>query len=165
MTIFDYVFLSALGLSAILGLWRGLVSEILGLAAWVLALIVANNYAGTTAPWLEGTIADPFKRMIAAFALILFAVLLLVSLVKFFLRHLLRLVGLGAADRFFGTVFGVIRGLVIALIVVWIGGLVGMSHEPWWEQALFVPPLEKAVDKIGLWLPDIDQIADSIHFK
>ncbi len=171
MTVFDYAFLSVLVLSATLGLWRGLVSEVLSLAAWVLALVMASHYANVTAIlFLEKTIADPRLRMAAAFALILFAVLLLVSLVRLFLRHLLRAVGLGATDRFLGALFGVVRGLAIALTVVWIGGLVGMSREPWWEQALFASPLERAVEVVGLWLPEFDlpdvgSIGDSSHFK
>jgi membrane protein required for colicin V production len=122
----------------------------------VLALIVASRYFDVAAPQFENTIADARWRVVAAFALILFAVLLLMSLAKLFLRRLLRAVGLGATDRFLGAVFGVVRGLAIALAVVWIGGLVGMSHELWWRQALFAPPLEKAVNVVGLWLPEID---------
>jgi len=165
MTVFDYAFLSVLGLSAALGLWRGAVSEILGLVGWILALFVASRYADTAMPQFENVIADPRWRMVAVFALILFAVLLLVSLVKLFLRRLLRAVGLGATDRFLGTVFGLLRGLLIALVVVWVGGLIGMSHEPWWKQALFVPPLENAVNKISSWLPEVDLAAENIRFK
>ncbi|MCL2875207.1 MAG: CvpA family protein [Betaproteobacteria bacterium] len=167
MTVFDYVFLAVLGLSAMLGLWRGAVSEILGLAGWVLALIVAGQYVDVAAPRFVNTIVDPRWRVVASFALVLFAVLLLMSLVKFFLRHLLYAVGLGATDRFLGAVFGVIRGLVIALAVVWIGGLIGMSREPWWKQALFAPPLENAMEKVRAWLPeiDIDLANKDIRFK
>jgi membrane protein required for colicin V production len=162
MTIFDYMFLSILGLSAILGLWRGLVSEILGLAAWVLALVVASSHADAAALRLEGTVADPRWRVVVAFLLILITILLLVSLVKIFLRRLLHTVGLGATDRFLGTLFGLLRGLLIALTAVWAGGLVGMSHEPWWERALFAPPLEKAVDRIERWLPEVDSVVGDI---
>jgi len=165
MTVFDYVFLAVLGLSAALGLWRGAVSEILTLAGWVLALILASRYVEVAAPQFGNVISDPLLRKVAAFALILFAVLLVVSLVKLFLRRLLRTVGLGSTDRLFGTIFGVVRGLVIALVVVWIGGLVGMSHELWWKQALFSQPLEKAVNQVSLWLPEINLAAEGIRFK
>ncbi|MDR2925587.1 MAG: CvpA family protein [Azoarcus sp.] len=165
MTVFDYAFLSILGLSAVLGLWRGLVSELLGLAAWVLALIVASRYADVAALQLENAIADPRWRMVAAFALILFAVLLVVSLLKLFLRRLLHTLGLGSTDRFLGAVFGVARGFLIAFAVVWVGGLVGMSREPWWEGSLFASPLEQAVDAVKSWLPDTGSVVDSIGFK
>ncbi|MCL1824957.1 MAG: CvpA family protein [Betaproteobacteria bacterium] len=162
MTVFDYAFLSILGLSATLGLWRGLTSEVLGLAGLVLALVTATHYADVAAHQFENMIDDPRARVAAAFALILFAVLLVVSLAKLFLRRLLCTVGLGATDRFFGAVFGIVRGLMIVLIVVWVGGLIGMSREPWWERALFAPLLEKAVSRIEPWLPDIDSAVDDI---
>jgi len=165
MTVFDYVFLAVLGLSAVLGLWRGAVSEILTLAGWILALILASRYADVAALQLGNTIPDPLWRMVAAFALILFAVLLVVSLAKLFLRRVLQAVGLGSTDRFFGTLFGVVRGLVIAMVVVWVGGVVGISQELWWKQALFAPPLEKAVNEAKIWLPEIDLAAEGIRFK
>ncbi|MDR2014210.1 MAG: CvpA family protein [Azoarcus sp.] len=165
MTVFDYVFLSVLALSATLGLWRGLVSEILGLLAWVLALVVAGRYVDVAALQFENMFGDSRLRVVAAFALIFFAVLLLASLVKFLLRKLLRAAGLGAIDRFFGAVFGAVRGFVIALVVVWIGGLVGMSRESWWEQALFAPPLENVVNVAKSWLPGVDSVIDSIHLS
>ena len=165
MTVFDYAFLSVLGLSTVLGLWRGLVSEILGLAALILALIVASHYVDIAAPRFENMIADSRVRMVVVFTMIFFSILLVVSLVKLFLRHLLRAVGLGATDRFFGAVFGAVRGAAIALVAVWVGGMVGMSRELWWEQALFAPPLEKAVNEVKVWLPGIDSIADTIRFE
>jgi len=167
MTVFDYAFLSILGLSAALGLMRGVVSEVLGLVGWILAWVVATRYADTAMAQFENVISDPRWRMVAVFALILFAVLLVVSLAKLFLRRLLRAVGLGATDRFFGMVFGVLRGLVIVLGVVWVGGLIGMSSEPWWQQAKFAPQLERAVNEVKLWLPEIDLglITEKIPFE
>lgn len=154
MTVFDYAFLSVLGLSAVFGLWRGLVGEILGLAAWVLALAAALRYIDVAVSNLASIVDNPRLRVVVAFLLILFAVLLLVSLVKVLLRRLLRAVGLGATDRLLGAVFGLVRGLVISFVLVWIGGVVGMSREPWWHQSLFAPQLEKAVNAIKPELPE-----------
>jgi membrane protein required for colicin V production len=165
MTVFDYVFLSVLGLSAILGLWRGLVSEVLGLVAWALALIAAGRYVDVAALQLENMFADSRLRVAAAFSLIFFAVLLLSFLIKLLFRKLLRAVGLGAADRFLGAVFGAVRGFVIALAVVWIGSLVGMSRETWWKQSLFAQPLENAVNVAKSWLPGVDSVMDEIHLN
>lgn len=163
MTVFDYVFLSILGLSTVLGLWRGVVSEILAVAAWILAVIAAWRYGDVAASLLEGTISDPGWRAGAAFALVVLVVLLLMSLARVMLRRLLRAVGLGATDRFLGAAFGLVRGLAIAFVIVLLGGLVGMSREAWWEQAMFAPPLEEAVVASKPYLPDA--VADRIHFR
>jgi membrane protein required for colicin V production len=163
MTVFDYVFLGILALSAAVGLWRGLVSEIIALLAWVLALGVGWLYSGQVATMLVGVIAEPVWRQVAAFALLFVGVLLIAAVLRFLLRELLRAAGLGPADRFFGTLFGLARGVAIAIVLVLFGGLVGIAAEPWWTNALFAPPLETAVIAAKPWLPDA--VAERIRFR
>ncbi|ENO90154.1 CvpA family protein [Thauera linaloolentis] len=163
MTAFDYVFLGILGLSAAVGMWRGLVSEVMAVLAWVVALLAAWRYNEQAAQVFTGLIAEPLWRQVAGGALVVVGVLILVALVRYLLRQLLRAAGLGAADRFFGALFGIARGMLVALVVVLIGGLAGLSREPWWTQALFSPPLETAVIAAKPWLPDV--VADKIRFR
>ncbi|MCF8177256.1 MAG: CvpA family protein, partial [Sulfuritalea sp.] len=49
MTAFDYAVLTVIAASVLLGLWRGVVSEILALAAWVVAFLVARAEASEVA--------------------------------------------------------------------------------------------------------------------
>lgn len=163
MTVFDYVFLAVLALSAAVGLWRGLVSEVMALVAWLAALILAWRYSAEAAALLSGFINDPAWRQIAGFALVVIVVLLLAAFLRFLLRELLKAAGLGATDRFFGALFGLARGLAIAFAVVLLGGLVGASREPWWANAMFSPPLETAVIAAKPWLPDA--VADRVRFR
>jgi len=163
MTVFDYVFLTVLALSAAVGMWRGLVSEVMALVAWVMALLAAWRYGSVAAGMLEGLIAEPGWRQVAGFVLVFVAVLLLAAFIRFLLRELLRAAGLGATDRFFGALFGLARGLCIAFVVVLLGGLVGVAREPWWANAMFSPPLETAVVAAKPWLPDA--VADRIRFR
>ncbi len=162
MTVFDYVFLTIVGISALVGMWRGLVSEVIALAAWFVALLAAWMYASSFSSMLGSVIADPGWRHVASFALIFVGVLLLAAVFRFLIRELLRAVGLGAVDRFFGTLFGVTRGVAIAFVLVLIGGLAGMAAEPWWQQALFAAPLETAVVAAKPWLPEV--VAEKIRF-
>jgi membrane protein required for colicin V production len=163
MTAFDYAFLAIVGLSAVIGLWRGLASEILALAAWGLAIAAAWRFSGDAERLLEGTVANPNWRIVAAFALVIIAVLLLMAVVRWLLRQLIRAAGLGASDRFFGALFGIARGLAIAFVAVLLGGLLpSVPREPWWERALFSRPMETAVIAAKPWLPDI--VADKISF-
>jgi membrane protein required for colicin V production len=163
VTVFDYTFLTIVGVSAVVGIARGLVSEILALVGWMLALLAAWHFADEIALLLKEVIADPGWRVVAAFALIVLVVLLLMSLLRFLLRELLKMVGLRATDRFFGALFGIARGLAIAFVLVLLGGLVGMAREPWWAEAMFAPPLETAVLETRPWLPEA--MASRIHFR
>lgn len=163
MTPFDYVFLGVLALSAAVGMWRGLVSEVIALVAWVVALAAAWLYAGHVAVMLVDVIAEPVWRQVAGFAMIFVGVLLIAAVLRFLLRELLRAAGLRPADRLFGTVFGLARGVAIAMVMVLFGSLIGVAHEPWWRDALFSPPLETAVIAAKPWLPDA--VADRVRFR
>ena len=69
----------------------------------------------------------------------------------------------GFGFAFFGALFGIARGLAVAFVVVLIGGLAGVSKEPWWRDALFSAPLESAVIAAKPWLPA--EVADKIRFR
>ena len=107
MTVFDYVFLAILGLSALVGLWRGLISEVMAVIAWVVALFAAWRYNEQAAEAFVGLIAEPLWRQLAGAALVVVGVLILAGLIRYLLRQLLQAAGLGATDRFFGALFGV----------------------------------------------------------
>src|SRR5690554_1419082 len=163
MTIFDYVLLALIGLSALVGLWRGLVSEVFALVAWVAAFGLAWMNASMAAEWLVDYIAEPAWRQIAGFGLIFLSVVLLAAVVRFLLRELLKAAGLGPADRMFGALFGVARGVAVAFVMVMAGGILGMGMEPWWEKSLLAPPLETAVIASKPWLPEV--VAEKIRFR
>ena len=48
----DWILLAVLGLSLLLGMWRGIVQEVLSLAGWVAAFYVSQMYAPMAAAWL-----------------------------------------------------------------------------------------------------------------
>lgn len=163
MTVFDYGFLALVGIMTLLGLWRGFVSEVLALVAWVLAFVLARSFAVEVGGLFGSIISDPFGRQVAGFVLIFAGVLLLTGLVRFLLRELLKVAGLGLSDRFLGGCFGLVKGVFIALVLVMLGGMAGVARAHWWEGALFAPPLETAVVVAKPWLPDA--IAKRIRFR
>jgi len=161
MTVFDYALLLLLVVTASLGFWRGLVSEVLSLVAWVLAIIVARLYAAQVATWLTA-VDHPVGRHALAFVLIVLAVLVLSGLLRWLLREILKAAGLGVADRILGASFGFVKGLAIAFLIVLAGGLLGVSQASWWRQATFSPMLETAVLAARPWLPET--VAKRVRF-
>ncbi|TAJ23185.1 MAG: CvpA family protein, partial [Rugosibacter sp.] len=98
MTLFDYVVIISIAISILLGAWRGVVSEVLALAAWVVAFFVARAEASQVAQWLVGQIAEPGMRLAAAYLMIFVGVLLLFSIARKVISMLLSAVGLGLLD-------------------------------------------------------------------
>ena len=153
MTAFDYAVLAIVAASILLGAWRGLVSEVLALAAWVAALLAGRALAPEMAPVFGEWLQEPALRYAAAFVAIVVAVLVTAALLRLALSKLLRAIGLGPLDRFLGAVFGVARGVLVVLLCVLIGGLTALPQQAWWRQAWLAPPLETAVLAAKPWLP------------
>ena len=163
MTVFDYALLIVLALSAAVGMWRGLVSEIMALVAWITAVFMAWRYASTAARLFTTLIEEEIWRDAAGFLLVFCAVLILAALLRWMLRELLKVAGLRPTDRFFGALFGLVRGFAIAFVAVLLGGLIGVAEEPWWANARFSRPLETAVIAAKPWLPEV--VAENIRYR
>jgi membrane protein required for colicin V production len=150
---FDYAVIGILVASSVLGLWRGVVGEILALAAWVAAFFAARHFAADVAAVFGGLVPDGALRYVAGFVTVFVCVLVVFAIGRLVARLLMKAVGLGWTDRMFGALFGVARGILLALLTVLLGGLTPLPKETWWREAWLAPPLETAVIAAKPWLP------------
>ena len=162
-TAFDWAVVTVVVLSSLLGMWRGLVSEVFALLAWIAAFFAARMWGGAAAEVLSVWLHDPGARHVAGFATVFVATLLLFAALGFLLSRFLRMIGMGLVDRFLGTLFGIARSLPIVLAGVLIGGMTDLPRQAWWREALLAPPLETAVVAAKPWLPP--QVAQRIRFR
>ncbi|MCX7167506.1 MAG: CvpA family protein [Rhodocyclales bacterium] len=153
MTAFDYAVLTVIAASVLLGFWRGVVSEIMALAAWVAAFLVARAEASAVARWLSGQIAEPGMRLAVAYVLVFVGVLLVFAIARMLISLMLKAVGLGLLDRSLGAAFGVLRGILVVLVAVLVAGMTPLPKAGWWRDAMLAPPLETAVIAAKPWLP------------
>ena len=163
MTGFDYVALTLLGLSALLGLWRGVSSEVLGLVAWVAAFFAARWWGGAVGEMLPRTLGEPAWRQLGGVIAVFVATLLLFGLARLLFSRLLRAVGLGLVDRVLGAVFGLVRGLLMVLALVLVLGMTAVPRQAWWQEAWLAPPLETAVLAAKPWMPPA--LAQRIRYR
>jgi membrane protein required for colicin V production len=131
----DWMLLAVLGLSLLLGLWRGIVQEVLSLAGWVAAFYVSQMYAPMAAAWLPMEGSSQMLRYAAGFVVVFIAVLVATVLVSFVVKKLVSAVGLGPLDRLLGSVFGLMRGVVILLAVTVLVGMTPMRETEGWREA------------------------------
>ena len=163
MTILDYGLIGIVVFSTAIGLMRGLVSEVIALAAWVLAFIAARQFGGDVAQLLTGLISDPGLLAVAGFALTFIAVLLLCGVLRWLMRSLIHATVLDIPDRVLGGLFGLARaGLILMLLVVG-AAYTPAPEQPWWKSAALTPPLETAAIALKPWLPE--SVAKKIRFK
>ena len=153
MTLFDHAVLTITGFSVLLGLMRGFTREVISLASWAVAFIVASVYGGDAAPLLARQIPDDSWRALAAVAAVFFAVLIVMSLVAMLMSKLVNSAGLGFEDRLLGSVFGLARGLLVVLVLVLLAGLTALPRQTVWKDAMLAAPLETLAGIVKLWLP------------
>ena len=163
MTAFDYVVIGIVGLSLLFGLWRGVVGEIIALIAWVLAIFAALEFGGQVGQMVFAGITDPAMRLLAGCVLIFVGVLVAMSLVRMAVRSMVKALGLSVSDRLLGMVFGLLRGVLVTMVLVGLGGMTAVPKQAWWRDAMLAPPLETAVLAVKPWLPD--DLAKRIRFS
>ena len=153
MTALDYAVIGVLVLSIAWGVWRGLVREVISLAGWVGAFLVANYLAEPLANALPGSIANPDLRVIVAFVAIFVVTLTLATLVALMVSKALKASGLAGLDRTLGGLFGVARALLIAIAFAIGAGLTSLPQNPIWKQSYSGPMLARTVVQLEPWLP------------
>jgi membrane protein required for colicin V production len=128
LTFVDYAVFLVLIVSAVFSTLRGMTREFLGLAGWVVSVLIANF----TKPVLEGPITDIIEaeRLSAALAWALpFAASVIIwFLLASLLSPGLTRAGLGSLDRWFGVIFGFIRGYFLVLLA-FVGAVIALEGE------------------------------------
>lgn len=153
MTGFDYIVLIVLGVSALLGLIRGLIKEVLSLFAFVVAVGAAVWWGGSIAAMLSSYIANDFLRAAAAYGGVFVVVLLLVGLLNVTLTGLIARTGLTPADHGLGAVFGLARGALIIFVLVGLAGYTELPQEKWWVEARLSGAVVSAMQQSRAFLP------------
>lgn len=153
MTIFDYLVLFVLVCSVLISLLRGLMREILSLASWVAAFLIANAYGEALATLLPDAIPGTTTRLIVAFVALFIGVRLLMALLAMAIDAVIRAAGLTLADRGLGGLFGLARGLILVLAAVLLCGLTSIPKQPFWRDALLSPMAESAARTAKPFLP------------
>ena len=141
-------------LSLVVGAWRGLVHELMSLAGWVAAFVLAQWLADDVARWLPvWREAAVQVRYALSFVLVFVASMLAAAVVSWLLGKVVSTAGLRPVDRSLGGIFGLARGLVVLLVLAVVVPLVGMRSEPWWRESHMTPVLELLLAGIKPVLP------------
>lgn len=151
MTVFDYAVLAIIGVSILLSVLRGVVKEVLALLSWVVAFWIASHFGPDVAAMLPKDVPNDTVRLLAAFAGLFFAALLLMSLVTIAAAELISTLGLAPLDKGLGAIFGFARGILVVCVLVMLAGMTSLPKQSAWQNAMFSAPLEALVMNIKGW--------------
>lgn len=125
-----------LSISVLLGLWRGLVYEVLSVLNWLAAFVIAQWLAPQAAAWLPLGQAGEAFRYAAGFVLVFVGALFAGGLLTWLTKKLVEAVGLRPVDRALGGMFGLVRGVVAVLALAVVVQLTALKDGGWWTESL-----------------------------
>ena len=140
----DLVLLGLIALSAILGMFRGLLTMVMGIASWVVAIWASRQFGEAVALRLAGEDALGLGDLAAGHGLAFLAGYAVVALAGRLLRGMVESIELTGLDRLAGLLLGIARGVLIAVVLVLIGSLSPLSRHPGWGASI-------AVQHLGPW--------------
>jgi membrane protein required for colicin V production len=113
----DIALIAVLAISVAVGLWRGLVFEVLSLLGWVAAFIAAQMVAPSVAAFVPIGVPGSALNHGVAFLLAFILALVVWALGASLIRLALHATPLQPVDRVLGGLFGLARGAVLLLAV------------------------------------------------
>lgn len=157
----DYIIIGVLALSVLIGLWRGLVSEVLALAIWIAAFWVAWTFGPVVAAHFDHIIELPSARIIVGYGICFVTVLILGALLRFVIHKLIETTGLSGTDRLLGMLFGFARGVLLVSLLVFLVGFTAFTRDPWWQQSVLLPQFQRVAAWLEQRVPP--SVAEHLH--
>jgi len=154
MNAVDGLLLFVLLLSAVVGMWRGLVYEVLSLMVWVAAFVLAQAYAGEVAHLLPLEGLSAALRIAVAFVLVFVACAFAGGFVAWLVKKMVAAVGLRPIDRVLGGVFGLLRGAVVLLAVAVVVGMTPLQSQQAWQTSAVAQVLGDSLQALRPLLPE-----------
>jgi membrane protein required for colicin V production len=153
MALVDWILLGILGLSFLLGLWRGLVYEVLSVFVWIAAFFLAQWFAPEVASRLPMAGSAQSLRYAAGFIVVFIGSAFVAGVFVQLIKRLVAAVGLRPVDRTLGAVFGLIRGAILLLALAVVMNMTALRSQSDWQASQGAGYLTNTLMKIKPLLP------------
>ncbi len=141
----DYAILAVIAVSTIIGLVRGFIREVLSLIVWVVAISCGLFFAKDVASLLEFIPGEQW-RILLGFSSIFLAIVLLGSLLVYWIAFAAKAVGFITIDWILGILFGMIRGGGMVILFIMVANLTKLVDMPVWKDSIFIPYGQQSID-------------------
>lgn len=134
----DWALLLILTVSVGLGVWRGLVVEVLSVLNWVVAFLAAKWAAEPLGNLLPLDSWSSQARTLTGFTVAFLASLVLGGLVVVLMRQFMTAVGLRPIDRVLGALFGALRAVLVMVALTVLIDHTPLAQHPQWGASVGV---------------------------
>ncbi|HNP65820.1 MAG TPA: CvpA family protein [Woeseiaceae bacterium] len=153
MAIIDIIIAVALTISIIVGFVRGFVKESISIATLVIAIWAALYFGPAVGNVSDSWLSSEELQMWFGRLLVFGVVLAIGGLLGWGISKLVRLSVLSGLDRLLGSLFGILRGILLTALFVIGGQFAGFDNDDWWLKSRLLPHFEAVADWIKVMAP------------
>ena len=150
----DLLMAAVLLASLLLGVWRGLVFEVLSILGWVVAYVACPYVAPVLTGFMPEERMGPAMIHVASLVIAFMLILVLWGLGAKLVRALIQATPLSVIDRALGAGFGVLRGVLLCLLLVLVVSMTPAVASSTWQASKVAPWLEALLHGMRPVLPD-----------
>lgn len=154
MNAVDLMLIAALVFSMVLGAWRGFLYEVLLIAGWVAAFWAAQAFAADAARHLPMGGASETLKFAAGFVVVFVVSAFVAGVLAWAIRKVAEKAGLRPVDRVLGSLFGLLRALVLLVAAAMLVGLTPLAQHDEWTSSAGAQALSMVARDAKAWLPD-----------
>ena len=153
MPVIDIIIAVAILISVVVGIMRGFVKEAISLASLLIAIWAALYFGprvgDVSQSWLSSEELQMWFGRILVFAIILS----IGGLLGWGVAKLIRLSAVSGVDRFLGSLFGALRGILLVAVAIIGGQFAGFDNDDWWLNSRLIPHLGQVSEWIKVMAP------------
>ena len=152
MNYLDYFFIFIVSLSLLVGCFRGFTRELFSLTGWVLAFYFASLFSGDLLEYVPFEFSEQINFIII-YMVIFVIILLLSSFVATLLNNLIKNIGLGFLNVIMGCIFGIMRGVLITFIIIFLVEKTSFISEVELAKSKTIPVIKLLINNTLSYLP------------
>jgi membrane protein required for colicin V production len=151
----DYLIIGVVLISVIISVVRGFIREAFSLVSWGFAIFLAVFFCADLAPYFAAKIDTPAVRLLVSFGIIFIGTLIIGAIVTHLFVTVVHKSGLSGTDRFIGSIFGLLRGVLVVILVVMIGQFTHFTTKPVWTGSVLIPRIEVVAHDVQARAPHL----------
>ena len=153
MPIIDILIAVAVAISVVIGVFRGFVKEAISIASLLLAIWAALYLGPSVGKVSDAWLNSEELQMWFGRVLVFIVILAIGGLLGWGISKLIRLSALSGVDRFMGSLFGAVRGILLVALFAIGGQFAGFDNDEWWQDSRLIPYAEVVADWIKVMAP------------
>lgn len=151
MNLLDWIFIVIISFSAIYGLFKGLVKEVISVLAVIVGLIGASRLYEGVSPLLGNLGLSEQAAKIVSFFILFILIFIAIVLIGRLIHRFVHAIFLGWLNRLGGVGFGILRGIILSAIIIMVLTMTLSDKAPILTQSKLTPHI-MSVSKVLLSL-------------